>query len=204
MAARDVAGIAACCVLAIVGGASGATKTATTPAIYALVAPPAETPAPSPPAMPVAASVKIPEGTEVSIALAERLSSSTSAVGDTFAVYSNEDIRLADGTVIPAGYSGKGEVTVAEHNGMLGKSGQLGVRLVYLKIGDVHLHLRANRSGEGASGVTNTVVLTVLFGPLGLLVHGHSVVYPKGQLMTAYVDQDTQISLPVAPPPRGD
>ncbi len=106
--------------------------------------------------------------------------------------------------MIPAGYSGKGEVTVAEHNGMLGKSGQLGVRLIYLKIGDVHVHLRANRSGEGKSGVTNTVVMTVLFGPLGLLVHGHSIVYPKGQLMTAYVDQDTQIGLPLAPPPRGD
>ncbi len=61
-----------------------------------------------------------------------------------------------------------------------------------------------NSSGEGQSGVTSTVVLTVLFGPLGLLVHGHSIVYPKGQQITAYVDQDTVINLPVAAPPTAD
>jgi len=36
------------------------------------------------------------------------------------------------GTVIPAGYSGKAEVTAAEKNGMLGKPGQLSIRLNYI------------------------------------------------------------------------
>lgn len=167
--------------------------------------------APTSPAAPPAAAIavapvttKIPEGTEVRVHLAERLSSATSVVGDTFQIYSDEPISLPDGTVLPAGFSGRGEITVAERNGMLGKSGQLGLRLSYLKVGDVHVHLRANKSGEGSSGVTNTVVATVLLGPLGLLVHGHSIVYPKGQPITAYVDQDTQIALPVATPPKED
>ena len=166
-------------------------------------------PIPAPPAAPAPAlsapgSVKMPEGTEIQLRLGERLSSATAAVGDTFEIISDEQVTLADGTILPAGYSGRGEVTVAERNGMLGKSGQLGIRVNYLKVGTVRVHLRANKSGEGKSGVTNTVVVTVLFGPLGLLVHGHSIVYPKGQPITAYVDQDTQIDRPLAPPPRAD
>jgi hypothetical protein len=156
------------------------------------------------PAPSAATSVKVPEGTEVQLRLGERLSSATAAVGDTFEIVSDEEVTLPDGTILPAGYSGRGEVTIAEKNGMLGKSGQLGIRMNYLKVGTVRVHLRANKSGEGKSGVTNTVVVTVLFGPLGLLVHGHSIVYPKGQPITAYVDQDTQIDLPLAPPPLAD
>jgi len=162
----------------------------------------AAAPALAPPAAPT--SVKMLEGTEVQLRLGERLSSATAAVGDTFEIVSDEAVKLPDGTVLPAGYSGKGEVTIAERSGMLGKSGQLGFRVNYLKVGSVRVHLRASKSGEGKSGVTNTVVVTVLFGPLGLLVHGHSIVYQKGQPITAYVDQDTQIDLPPAPPPRAD
>jgi hypothetical protein len=158
---------------------------------------------PAPP-QPVPANVKIPEGTEVQLRLAEKLSSSENSEGDTFEVTSDQEIQLADGTVIPAGYSGRGEVTSSEKSGMLGKSGHLSVRINYLKIGATHVHLRANKGREGASGVTNTVVLTVLFGPLGLLVHGHNVVYPKGTPITAYVDEDVVIPSPVPAPPQAD
>ncbi|MDB5479881.1 MAG: hypothetical protein JWO83_934 [Caulobacteraceae bacterium] len=72
----------------------------------------------------------MPEGTEVQLRLGERLSSATAAVGDTFEIISDEEITLADGTILPTGYSGRGEVTVAERNGMLGKSGQLGIRVI--------------------------------------------------------------------------
>ena len=63
------------------------------------------------------------------------------------------------------------------------------------------MHLRATKGAEGANAVTSTVVLTVLFGPIGLLKHGHNVVIPKGQTLVGYVDGDTDIVLPVAPPP---
>jgi hypothetical protein len=148
------------------------------------------------------AVVKLAEGTEVHVHLGEALSSATSAEGDTFQVVLDEPIALPDGTIIPAGYSGKGEVTKVEKAGMLGKSGQLSIRVNYLKIGDIRIRLRANKASEGKSGVTNMVVTTVLLGPIGLIVRGHSIVYPKGQLVTAYVDEDTDIMLPIAPPPE--
>jgi hypothetical protein len=185
---------AAIAMAALIGADATVAQTAPTP-VPAVTA----TVAPSP-----ATHTRIAEGTELRLHLGDRLSSATSTVGDTFVVILDESVRLSDGTVIPAGYSGRGEVTVAEKNGMLGKSGQLGLRVDYLKIGDTHVHLRANKAGEGASGVTNTVVVTVLLGPLGLLVHGHSIVYPKGTPITAYVDQDTDVSLPLAAPPTLD
>jgi hypothetical protein len=147
-------------------------------------------------------TVKIPEGTEVRIQFDEQLSSATSSSGDTFSISTDEEIKLPDGTVIPAGYRGKGEVTSAEKNGMMGKAGQLNVRMVYVRIGDTRVRLRASKGQEGQGAVTSTVVLTVLFGPIGLLKHGHNIVIPKGQTMTAFVDGDTDVGLPLAPPPQ--
>ena len=153
---------------------------------------------------PARTSVRIPEGTEVRVQFDEQLSSATASSGDTFSISTDEDIRLSDGTIIRAGYRGKGEVTSADKNGMMGKAGQLNVRLIYMKIGDMRVRLRASKGEEGKNAVTSTVVLTVLFGPLGLIKHGHNIVIPKGQTMVAYVDDDTDIPYPVAPPPRGE
>ena len=50
--------------------------------------------------------------------------------------------------------------------------------------------------------MTSTIVLTVLFGPLGLIKHGSDVVIAKGQTLVAYVDEDAIISSPIAPPPN--
>jgi hypothetical protein len=157
---------------------------------------------PVPALPPPVASVRVPEGTEIHVHLREPLSSASANAGDTFSIVSDEEIRLKDGTVIPAGYSGKGEVLQAEKSGMLGKPGQLSIRLDYLKIGDVHVHLRANKTNEGKSNVTTMVVTTVLLTGFGLFIHGHSMVFPKGQPITAYVDDDAVLTLPIAPPPQ--
>jgi len=163
--------------------------------------PPLPTTSATPAPLPAPGSTKLAEGTEIRLHLADKLSSATSVEGDTFQVVSDDAIPLPNGMVIPAGFSGKGEVTNVEKAGMLGKSGQLGIRVNYLKVGDTRIRLRANKSSVGKSGVTNMVVTTVLLGPLGLIVRGHSIVYPKGQLVTAYVDEDTMVATPIPAPP---
>jgi hypothetical protein len=145
--------------------------------------------------------VRIPEGTEVHVHLAEPLSSATANAGDTFSIITDEEITLADGTVIPAGYSGKGEITQVEKAGMLGKPGSLSIRLNYIKVGGVHVRLRSNRSGEGKSNVTAMVVTTVLLTGFGLFIKGHSFIFPRGQPLTGYVDDDATLPLPIAAPP---
>ena len=161
------------------------------------IAPPVE------PSAVVRRTVKLAEGTEIRMIFDEPLSSATSSAGDTFSISTDEDIRLSDGTVLRAGYRGKGEVTSAEKNGMMGKAGQLNIRLVYVRIGDQRVRLRANKGAEGKGAVTSVVVLSVLFGPLGFLKHGHNIKIPAGQSITAYVDEDTDLTVPVDPPPRG-
>ena len=96
----------------------------------------------------VARMLKVPEGAEVRVKLGERLSSATSAEGDTFSFVLEEPIELPDGSVVPAGYVGRGEVVQVDKAGMVGKPGQLNVRLEYLKIGSTHVRLRANKGGQ--------------------------------------------------------
>lgn len=148
-------------------------------------------------------TINVPEGTEVVIRFNDGLSSKTSAEGDRFSITTDEPIVLPDGTSLPAGYRGEGEVTAVEKRGMMGKPGQLNVRLDYVTVGNHRIHLRGSKGAEGHAATGTTIVLTVLFGPLGLLKHGADVEIQPGQKMTTYVDEDTQIPSPPAPPPAG-
>jgi hypothetical protein len=149
------------------------------------------------------ASERLPEGTEVRVRLDESLSSATSTVGDEFAISTEDDIHLADGTIVPGGFRGRGEVVAAHKKGMLGKAGELSVRLDYIRIGNVRVNLRASASAEGHSGQTTAVVLSLLVTPLFLMHHGADVVFPKGHTITAYVDQDADLPTPLPAPPQG-
>ena len=131
----------------------------------------------------------------------ERISSATSVQGDRFSVSLAEPLKLADGTIIPAGYRGTGEVTAAEKRGFMGQAGQLNVRLDAVRIGDTRVPLRASRGQEGKGAMGATIALTVLFGPLGLLKRGHDIVIPEGQTIEAYTDRDADIALPLTSAP---
>jgi hypothetical protein len=153
------------------------------------------------PAAAPASAAQIAEGTELKLQFNERLSSATNRQGDTFTVSLIEPITLADGTIIPAGFRGRGEVTSAEKRGFMGRAGDLSVRLEYLRIGTTRLGIRANRTSEGQGALGSTIALTVLFGPLGLLKRGKDIEIPKGQAITAFVDAPTSIALPIPPAP---
>lgn len=146
-------------------------------------------------------SVSLPEGTELKLQFNENLSSATNRQGDTFTVSLAKAITLADGTIIPAGFRGRGEVTAAEKRGFMGRAGDLSVRLQYIRIGATQVSIRANRTSEGQGALGSTVALTVLFGPLGLLKRGKDIEIPRGQEITAFVDAPTSIPLPIAAAP---
>ncbi|HEX2559864.1 hypothetical protein [Phenylobacterium sp.] len=130
------------------------------------------------------------------------LSSASNAAGDRFSISLDEEIDLGGGRVIPAGYRGVGEVTHAQKRGFMGKAGELNVNLNYIRVGDTRIRLRGSRNREGEGRLGTTVVLTVLFGPLGLLFKGKDIEVPRGQRIPAYVDTDADIALPAAPPPQ--
>ena len=147
-------------------------------------------------------TVKVPEGTELLIRFNDKLSSASNSQGDQFSITLDEDVKLSDGTVIARGYRGRGEVTDAKKRGFMGQAGEMNIRLNYLRVGDTRVRLRANKGGEGKGAMGATIALTVLFGPLGLLKRGHDIEIKPGQTLTAYVDEDATIALPLEAPPR--
>jgi len=76
---------------------------------------------------------------------------------------------------------------------MMGKGGELNVRLEYVKIGDSRIRLRANKGKQGEDKTGTTIALTVLFGPIGLIKHGKNVEVKSGAPLKAFVDEDIKL-----------
>lgn len=166
------------------------------PAVVALVAP-GTTTAPVPSGPDATGKYKLREGEDVSLQFAQDLSSKTAAEGDPVALTLADDLKVNGIVVAKAGSKALGEVSKAEKSGMMGKAGELSIRLNYLKVGESKIRLRGTKGKEGESGVTGAVVLTVLFGPIGLIKHGKNVEIKQGQALHAYVSEDIFL-LPVS------
>jgi len=161
--------------------------------VHAQTVTPAQTSAQAP-----VVQYKLHEGDEVHLAFADDLSSKTASEGDPVKLTLTDDLKVGDVVVARTGSTAVGEVTKAEKSGMMGKAGELNIRLDYLKVGDTKVHLRGTRGKEGQSGTTGAIVLTVLFGPIGLIKHGKNVEIKKGMALKAYVSDD--ILVPASPP----
>lgn len=149
---------------------------------------------------PALAETKVPEGTEFIVRTEDGLSSKTANEGDRFTIVLTEDVKLADGTILRAGYRGVGEIVEARKNGMMGKTGKINIRLSYLKVGEQRLRLRASKSAEGDHRTGTQVVTLVLVGVFAGFVKGKNIEIPRGTQITAYADMDTVLETPVAAP----
>ncbi len=136
------------------------------------------------------------EGTDVKLRFAQELSSKTASEGDPVNFVLDEDIKVGDVIVARAGAKAVGSVTNAKKAGMMGKGGELNVRLEHLRAGDNKVRLRGTKGKEGDSKTGTAVALTVLFGPVGLIKHGKEIVVKEGTPLAAFVDDD--VSLPPA------
>jgi hypothetical protein len=153
---------------------------------------PAAAPAPVA-AAPAVAPFTLKEGTEVPLVFAEDLNSKTAVDDDKVNMTLAEDIKVGDVVVVRKGAVALATVTNAHKSGMLGKPGELSIRLEYLKTDDRRIRLRGSKGKEGEGKVGATVALTVLFGPIGLIKHGKNVEIKEGTPLTAFVDEDYPI-----------
>lgn len=129
---------------------------------------------------------RLAEGTDVELQFAQDLSSSTSFEGDPVALTLTKELKVGDVVVAKAGSSAYGVVTKAHKSGMMGKSGQLEIRLDYLKAGDNKIKLRQTKEKESEGGVKGA-----LLSPFGHVKHGKNVEISVGDPLHAYVAQDT-------------
>jgi hypothetical protein len=138
--------------------------------------------------------VLLKEGSEVKLKFADDLSSKTATEGDPVNLILDEDIKVGDVVVAKAGCKAVGTITNAKKAGMMGRAGELNMRLEHLKVGDDRVKLRGSKGKEGQGKEGTAVALTVLFGPIGLIKHGKNVEVKAGTLLTAYVDDDITLA----------
>ena len=150
---------------------------------------PAPAPNPPPSATPTQGLV-LREGTEVKLKFAEPISSKTASVDDPVTLILDEDIKVGDVVVAKTGCKAFATVSNAKKAGMMGKGGELNIRLESLRAGDAKVHLRGTKARQGDDKVGTTVALTVLFGPIGLIKHGKNIDIKEGTPFTAYVADD--------------
>jgi hypothetical protein len=139
------------------------------------------------------------EGTDVKLRFAQELSSKTASEGDPVNFVLDEDLLVGDVIVAKAGAKAVGTVTNAKKAGMMGKGGELNLRLDRLRAGDSKVRLRGTKGKEGDSKTGTAVALTVLFGPVGLIKHGKEITVKEGTPLAAFVDEDVSLS-PVSKP----
>lgn len=138
----------------------------------------------------------VKEGTDVKLKFAQDLSSKTAAEDDPVNLVLDEDLKVGDVVVAKAGAKAVGTVTHVKKAGMIGKAGELNMRLEYVLVGDARMKVRGTKGKEGQGKEGAVVALTVLFGPLGLIKHGKDVDIKEGTPLAAYVDQDFTVAAP--------
>jgi len=156
------------------------------PAAATTAAPAAATPA-------AGATYILHDGDDVPLKFDQDLSSKTAAEGDPVNFVLDGDLKVGDVVVAKSGCKAVGEVTQAHKAGMMGKAGELSVRIDYLRVGPTKVHLRGSKGKEGNNATTSTVVLTVLFGPIGLIKHGHDIDIKAGSPLKVFVSDDTPL-----------
>lgn len=152
-------------------------------------------PAPAP-AQPVVedADVRIPAKSLVHIEIAEPISSKVNQIGDTFAISLAEPLAIGDRIVLPAGLTGRGEVTHAAKSGWGGKAGELIVNARYLQCGDLRIplgHFQYADIGKGNFGGAFIAAQVIPFGQF--MINGGEASIPAGVRATAKIKADTEI-----------
>lgn len=154
---------------------------------------------PSPAAAPIVnqdGEDHIPAKTIVEIEITEGLSSRTNNIGDMFALKLATPLIIDGKTILPAGLTGRGEVTHVAKTSGGGQSGELIVNARYLQCGDLRIplgHFHYGIAGKSNVGNAFAVAQIIPFGQF--LVSGHDAVIPAGSSGTAQVNAD--VVLPV-------
>jgi hypothetical protein len=144
-----------------------------------------------------AGSLVLKEGTDVKLKFAEDISSKTATTDDPVTLSLDEDLKVGDVVVVKAGAKAYATISNTKKAGMMGKGGELNIRLDYLKADSVKIKLRGTKARQGEDKTTTAIVLTVLLGPVGLIKHGKNIEIKAGTPLNAFVGDD--ITLPPAP-----
>jgi hypothetical protein len=138
--------------------------------------------------------VTVPALTPLYVRIDAELSSKKSRNGDRFPIHVDEDVRIGDVVVIPAGSVGEGEVIHAAKSGGGGKPGELLVAARFIRVGEQEIRLRSFSLGAKGRDRSDTALGTsIVLGPLGLFVVGGVMTIPSGTVGGAKTAAEIQL-----------
>lgn len=142
------------------------------------------------PAVAPVQKIVLKEGADVMLKFAQDVTSKTATEGDTVNLVLDQDLKVGDVVIAKAGAKAVGTISHSKKAGMMGRAGELNMRLEYLLLDDGRLKLRGSKGREGEGKEGTAVALTVLFGPIGLIKHGKNVEIKQGTPLTVYTDEN--------------
>lgn len=137
--------------------------------------------------------IRVLPGTEVRLQLSEVLSSKLVRKGQSFKLLVENDVRVRGQVVVPKGTVASGIVVRTSSSSVGGKPGEVYVRVEYLILNGQRIALFSGNGERGKGTDGAAVVLSALFGPIGILTRGKEVVFPVGMPFLAYIDQAFEV-----------
>jgi hypothetical protein len=131
--------------------------------------------------------ITLPDGTPVRLMVLDEVTSRTAHVGDRFKLRVDADVNVGAVRVVPTGAIAWGEITRLDKNGAVGKSGNIGARLLYIDLPSGPVPLRGDQSGRGNENTAGLVLAVVGFGLLGLFARGNNAKLKAGDIFTGYI-----------------
>ena len=157
--------------------------------------------APATAAEPSVAPLILKRDTPIHFMVVSEVTTKTHTQGHRFRLRVDKPV-FVDGTLaLPVGITAWGEVLAAKKSGNAGKSGSLEARLLYVDVNGYRVPISGNNEAKGAGGGAETALGIIALGPLGLLAKGNNAKIKAGELMTGFVEQDTEIPRPKAAAP---
>ncbi len=138
----------------------------------------------------------IPDGTPLVLRLQYEVSSDSAQPGDPVLFEVIEPLSVDGFTVVAAGADVEGTVVAARPRKGFGRRGLLELSIDSVEAVDgQRIPLRNTRSIKGRERYNKAGVITLLFGPFGILVKGDDIKVPAGSEHTIYTDRDWTVEL---------
>ena len=144
-------------------------------------------------------------GTEVPVRLVEEVTTKGKKlhVGQRVRMETADAVVYQGLVVVPANSPVTGEITDVVNKGMWGKSGHVGLRVLYVTVNGRQIRLSGAIDDKGvAGGVAAVAVSAVVFLPAGFFMTGTSAKLPVGTAFKAFLDEDLALEIaPLTPQP---
>ncbi len=133
-------------------------------------------------------NVLLTEGTELTLRMAQDISSRAARPGEPVELTLAENLKVGDAVVAKAGARALGEVVRGKRPDFWGEAGEVSLRVHFLRVGDQKVEIR------GALGSAGTRYV---------VIRGSQAVIKAGTLVKAFVAADAEVTPLVEEPTAG-